>query len=388
MVEQESMPGAVKEDSEAIANTDQHTPVKEPAGNGQADPTDMSETQNTATPTPLQESSTNDTSNTAEASPENTATASPVSHTPAQSISKAGKTTPVKPKPAPAKKSKKRRSRRDDFDYESSDYEDDYVIRRTSRTRRKSQKLLEMEEDVDRSDDPYSDEDDTCICNKGFRGKFMLDCDSCHKWFHGICVGVEEDNMPTHWYCDNCSKRTDAGRRRRRVSKPREAKMDTWEMAEYIDELRETMKALTEDLKQIKEMEVQEPQEPQEQSVEEPKVQPIITASPTISKKPTTFIKRKNPPIIYPMTREEKQKLNEDLNRLPTEKLFRVVNIINDKDPSALNSVNDEISIDLDVLDDETLRSIERICKSSNKGKKKSPTSVQSPAVSTTPQPI
>lgn len=40
------------------------------------------------------------------------------------------------------------------------------------------------------------EEDARCICNKGDFGSFMLDCDDCHKWFHGACVGIDAANPP------------------------------------------------------------------------------------------------------------------------------------------------------------------------------------------------
>lgn len=33
---------------------------------------------------------------------------------------------------------------------------------------------------------------------------FWLDCDSCHKWFHGACVGILSEQVPDAWFCDNC----------------------------------------------------------------------------------------------------------------------------------------------------------------------------------------
>ena len=35
----------------------------------------------------------------------------------------------------------------------------------------------------------------------------MLDCDRCHRWFHGPCVGVVEGMLPENWVCDECQIR-------------------------------------------------------------------------------------------------------------------------------------------------------------------------------------
>jgi len=35
-----------------------------------------------------------------------------------------------------------------------------------------------------------SQEDAVCLCGRGaITGTWMLDCDRCHRWFHGSCVG-------------------------------------------------------------------------------------------------------------------------------------------------------------------------------------------------------
>ena len=44
-----------------------------------------------------------------------------------------------------------------------------------------------------------------CICGRtGLVDTFMLDCDRCHGWFHGLCVGIRKDNLPEVWICDEC----------------------------------------------------------------------------------------------------------------------------------------------------------------------------------------
>ena len=43
-----------------------------------------------------------------------------------------------------------------------------------------------------------------CLCGNSTRDKFSLDCDSCHVWFHGACVGVRKDACPEIWLCHGC----------------------------------------------------------------------------------------------------------------------------------------------------------------------------------------
>jgi len=54
-----------------------------------------------------------------------------------------------------------------------------------------------------------TDETVACICNVTYDdGAFMLQCDECHKWLHGACVGVLPCNVPATWLCDSCLIRT------------------------------------------------------------------------------------------------------------------------------------------------------------------------------------
>jgi cohesin loading factor subunit SCC2 len=43
-----------------------------------------------------------------------------------------------------------------------------------------------------------------CICDRKFVDTFMLDCDQCHRWFHGSCVGIPRDKPLKIWVCDDC----------------------------------------------------------------------------------------------------------------------------------------------------------------------------------------
>lgn len=72
-----------------------------------------------------------------------------------------------------------------------------------------------------------------------------------------------------------------------------------------------------------------------------------------------------------PMSYEEKRQLSLDINKLPGEKLGRVVHIIQSREPSLKNSNPDEIEIDFETLKPSTLRELERYVTSCLRKKRK-----------------
>ena len=64
-------------------------------------------------------------------------------------------------------------------------------------------------------------EDADCICAGGYNGNFMLDCDKCHRWFHGKCVGVAEaeEDLPAEWFCDSCPLSTAVAEQQQRITR-------------------------------------------------------------------------------------------------------------------------------------------------------------------------
>lgn len=60
-----------------------------------------------------------------------------------------------------------------------------------------------------------------------------------------------------------------------------------------------------------------------------------------------------------PMTYDEKRQLSLDINKLPGDKLGRVVHIISNREPSLKDSNPDEIEIDFETLKPSTLRELE-----------------------------
>ncbi|XP_066595505.1 homeotic protein female sterile-like isoform X2 [Prorops nasuta] len=102
------------------------------------------------------------------------------------------------------------------------------------------------------------------------------------------------------------------------------------------------------------------------------------TAANTANKRPkansrSTGNKKKSlnnqpPPITYesededtakPMSYDEKRQLSLDINKLPGDKLGRVVHIIQSREPSLRDSNPDEIEIDFETLKPSTLRELE-----------------------------
>ncbi|GCB84977.1 hypothetical protein scyTo_0025671, partial [Scyliorhinus torazame] len=72
-----------------------------------------------------------------------------------------------------------------------------------------------------------------------------------------------------------------------------------------------------------------------------------------------------------PMSYDEKRQLSLDINKLPGEKLGRVVHIIQSREPSLRDSNPDEIEIDFETLKPTTLRELERYVKSCLQKKQK-----------------
>ncbi|XP_072561285.1 bromodomain-containing protein 4 isoform X2 [Paramormyrops kingsleyae] len=79
------------------------------------------------------------------------------------------------------------------------------------------------------------------------------------------------------------------------------------------------------------------------------------------------------PEHCKPMSYEEKRQLSLDINKLPGDKLGRVVHIIQSREPSLKNSNPDEIEIDFETLKPSTLRELERYVSSCLRKKKKLP---------------
>ncbi|XP_037065166.1 bromodomain testis-specific protein isoform X2 [Peromyscus leucopus] len=77
-------------------------------------------------------------------------------------------------------------------------------------------------------------------------------------------------------------------------------------------------------------------------------------------KKKKPLLKSEDEDNAKPMNYDEKRQLSLDINKLPGEKLGRIVHIIHSREPSLRNSNPDEIEIDFETLKASTLRELEK----------------------------
>jgi bromodomain-containing protein 4 len=82
-----------------------------------------------------------------------------------------------------------------------------------------------------------------------------------------------------------------------------------------------------------------------------------------------------------PMSYDEKRQLSLDINKLPGDKLGRVVHIIQSREPSLRDSNPDEIEIDFETLKPSTLRELESYVASCLRKKPRKPYTKKTPAI-------
>ena len=78
---------------------------------------------------------------------------------------------------------------------------------RGQNTKQKYTKMIVDSEELDGSGDEY--EEYYCgECGTRYEedGQLWIGCDGgCEGWYHVICVGIDEENLPEDFYCDKCS---------------------------------------------------------------------------------------------------------------------------------------------------------------------------------------
>lgn len=70
------------------------------------------------------------------------------------------------------------------------------------------EKPFKLPDSMDCIDHEPKEEVNRCFCGRGHLDTFMVDCDRCHCWFHGSCIGITKDAVPDEWICDECKLQT------------------------------------------------------------------------------------------------------------------------------------------------------------------------------------
>lgn len=81
----------------------------------------------------------------------------------------------------------------------------------------------------------------------------------------------------------------------------------------------------------------------------------------------------RTPKFSKPLTFEEKEALSDNINNLPPEKLAHVVKIVQESMPLTSRHDDDEIEVDIETLDNETLRHLQKYVKASQGKKRAAP---------------
>lgn len=94
-------------------------------------------------------------------------------------------------------------------------------------------------------------EDASCVCSWGkeipqHRRNTMLDCDSCHRWFHTYCMGIRDSQVDMtssdpekilSWWCDACQVKEEVKKQRSLLIEGNETKQNRVEIDEILQQL-------------------------------------------------------------------------------------------------------------------------------------------------------
>ncbi|KAM9545798.1 bromodomain-containing protein 3-like isoform 4-T14 [Salvelinus alpinus] len=130
------------------------------------------------------------------------------------------------------------------------------------------------------------------------------------------------------------------------------------------DKKKEKDKGKADDKKKPKSAPQAKPANQKKAPVRKPNSMVVATRQPKKGSKGVVANNESEEEPSLPMSYDEKRQLSLDINRLPGEKLGRVVHIIQSREPSLRDSNPDEIEIDFETLKPSTLRELERYVKS------------------------
>jgi len=101
---------------------------------------------------------------------------------------------------------------------------------------------------------------------------------------------------------------------------------------------------------------------------------------------PAVYAPSKAPRVSKPLTFTEKEALSNDINALPPDKLAHVVKIVQESMPLTSRHDDDEIEVDIETLDNDTLRHLQKYVKASL-GKKRATTKKRGQQLATSTPP-
>ncbi|KAI1732700.1 PHD-finger domain-containing protein [Ditylenchus destructor] len=88
---------------------------------------------------------------------------------------------------------------------------------KAKRSNRRSQQAPKVEEKSSKDDrsiiiahvDDWEGEEYTtrCLCGMDHNDDFMIECERCKVWQHGVCMGVTNKNVPSAYFCEECHPR-------------------------------------------------------------------------------------------------------------------------------------------------------------------------------------
>ncbi|XP_051513638.1 bromodomain-containing protein 3b isoform X5 [Myxocyprinus asiaticus] len=160
------------------------------------------------------------------------------------------------------------------------------------------------------------------------------------------------------------------------VSKPKKKKekkeKEKKKKEKEKDKDKDKNKVKSEDEKKAKSTQQNKPTQQKKTSARKPNSTSTVR-QPKKGGKPTAANYESDEEESLPMSYDEKRQLSLDINRLPGEKLGRVVHIIQSREPSLRDSNPDEIEIDFETLKPSTLRELERYVKSCLQKKQRKP---------------
>lgn len=156
------------------------------------------------------------------------------------------------------------------------------------------------------------------------------------------------------------------------VSKPKKKKEKKEKEKKKKDKEKDKNKVKAEDDKKAKSTQPNKQTQQKKTSARKPN-STSTTKQPKKGGKPSAANYESDEEESLPMSYDEKRQLSLDINRLPGEKLGRVVHIIQSREPSLRDSNPDEIEIDFETLKPSTLRELERYVKSCLQKKQRKP---------------